>query len=812
MPKPQPLTADQVFRSCDPDSLGFETTDEVEELDQIVGQDRAIEALRFGTGMRSAGYNLFVLGPDGAGKYEVVKRYLKERAVEEPVPDDLCYVHNFQRPNEPRLINLPAGWGEKLRKDLEQLVSELRTAIPATFESDEYQQRARELHQELNRRQQEAIREIQHEAEQQGIALIQTQGGFTFAPKKDNGEVMEPEEFHGLDKEARERLEKAVEELQEKLQAAIQQIPKMRKEVQERVRKLNEEMAEFAVGHAIQEFKDRYDDHPRVLEHLDAIKQDVIENVDSLGNQGQQWAQAMEQLMSRYHANVLVEHDQHDGAPVVYEDLPTYQHLLGRVEHHVHQGALLTDFRLINNGALHRANGGYLILDVRKLLMQPLAWEGLKRSLLSRQVKIESLEQLYSMISTVSLAPEPVPLDVKVVLLGDRMLYYLLSAYDPDFLDLFKVQADFEEDLERNDESSRLYARMIATMARRENIRALDKTGVARVIEHGSRTLEDSERLTTHNRQIGDLLTEADYWAGRAPSEVINAEHIQQAIDHQIYRASRIRERMDRAIQRDIILVDTDGEAEAQINGLSVMQLGNFAFGRPTRITATARLGRGHMVDIEREAKLGGNIHSKGMMILSNLLGSRYAKDQPLSLTASIAFEQSYGMVDGDSASVAEFCVLLSALSRLPINQSLACTGSLNQHGRVQAVGGVNEKIEGFFDVCRERGLTGRQGVLLPASNVPHLMLRRDIRQAVTEGRFHIYPLEQVDDAIELLMGKPAGERDDRGDFPESSVNRLVDERLQELARLHRRESPSGKDNGSNGGSGKASADDGNDE
>ncbi|MBA1148420.1 AAA family ATPase [Ectothiorhodospiraceae bacterium WFHF3C12] len=806
MPKPQALKADQVFRACDPDALGFDTTDDLEDLDRIIGQDRAIEALRFGTGMRSHGYNLFVLGPNGIGKFEVVKHYLQDRATQEPVPGDYCYVHNFQHPNEPKLLALPGGQGEQLRKDLEQLVSELRTAIPATFESDEYQQRARELHQELNRRQQQSIREIQKEADEHDIALIQTPGGFTFAPKKD-GEVMDPEEFHSLPQEERERVEKIVEKLQEKLQAAIQQMPKVRKDIQERVRKLNEEMAEFAVGHAIGEFKERYSESPAVLEHLDAIRQDVVENVDALGNQSDQSANAMEQLMSRYRANVLVDNSTQQGAPVVYEDLPTYQHLLGRVEHHVHQGALTTDFRLIKPGALHRANGGYLILDVRKLLMQPLAWEGLKRALLSRQVKIESLEQLYSMISTVSLQPQPVPLDVKVVLLGDRLLYYLLSAYDPDFLDLFKVQADFEEDLDRDEESQQLYARMIATMARREGVRPLEKTGVARVIEHGSRIVDDSERLTTHNRQIADLLSEANFWAGDAGSHVIDETHIQRAIDHQEYRASRIRERMDRAIQRETILIDTEGEATAQINGLSVMQLGNYAFGRPTRITATARLGRGHMVDIEREAKLGGSIHSKGVMILSNLLGARYAQDHPLSLNASIAFEQSYGMVDGDSASVAEFCVLLSALSDLPIRQSLACTGSLNQHGKVQAVGGVNEKIEGFFDVCSARGLTGEQGVLLPASNVPHLMLRPDVREAVAAGRFHIYPLNTVDEALEMLTGREAGERGDEGQFPEGSVNRLVDDRLQELSRLQRWESR--PERGSNG---KSETDNGNDE
>ncbi|MGD8429674.1 MAG: Lon protease family protein, partial [Ectothiorhodospiraceae bacterium] len=554
-----------------------------------------------------------------------------------------------------------------------------------------------------------------------------------------------------------------------------------------RIRKLNEEMAVFAVGHLLQELRQSYSDHPAILRHLDAIQKDVTENVEALLREDGHRGGSADQVMSRYVANVLVSNGEHPGAPVVYDDMPTHQHLVGRIEHHVQQGALLTDYRLIRAGSLHRANGGYLVVDARKLLMQPFAWEALKRALYSRQIKTESLEQLYSVVSTVTLEPEPVPLRLKVVLLGDRMLYYLLSAYDPDFLELFKVQADFDEDLDRSPENHLLYARMIATMARQEALRPMDRSGVARVIEHGSRLADDSERLSAHNRVIMDLLREADYWAGQDGSERVRAEHVQQAVDHQIYRASRVRERMDRAIQRGTVLIDTAGEAVGQVNGLSVIQLGGYAFGRPSRITATARLGRGHMVDIEREAKLGGNIHSKGVMILSNYLASRYAADRPLSLSASLAFEQSYGMVDGDSASVAELCALISVLSGIPLKQSLAVTGSVNQHGEVQAVGGVNEKIEGFFDICSSRGLSGEHGVLLPAANVPHLMLREDIRDAVRNARFHVYPLSRVDDAVTLMTGRTAGERDADGRFPENSVNRAVDDRLEELSRLARR-------------------------
>ncbi|MDN5848104.1 MAG: AAA family ATPase [Nitrococcus sp.] len=785
MATPKPLHPEALYRRCDPGAFDFETTAELEPFTEIVGQDRVLDTLKFGTGIRSEGYNLFVLGPPGIGKHEVVEKFLRARAADEPTPADWLYINNFSNPHKPRLIELPAGRGERIRSDLEQLVQELRSAIPATFEGEEYQSRMHELQQEFGQRQQEAFGEIQEEADKQDIALIQSQSGFTFAPKRD-GEVLRLESYRALPEEERAEFERTIEQLQERLQQIIQQMPRWRKETQNRVRELNEEMALFAVGHLLEEIRTNYQDCPRILEHLEAIQKDVIENIEAFISQ-EGHGRAPEQLLNRYLANVLVDNAQQQGAPVIYHDMPTHQHLVGRIEHQVQQGALLTDFRLIRPGVLHQANGGYLILDVRKLLMQPFAWESLKRALYSNQIKTESLEQLYSLMSTVTLDPESVPLNVKVVLLGERLLYYLLSAYDPDFLELFKVQADFEEDVARGDESTRHYAGLIGTMARQENLLALDATGVARVIEHGSRLADDSERLTTHNRAIFDLLREAHYWASTAGSDRISAEHVQQAIDHQIYRASRVRERMERAIHRGTIMLDTRGEAVGRVNGLSVIQLGGYAFGRPTRITATARLGRGNMVDIEREAKLGGNIHSKGVMILSNFLASRYAQDRPLSLSASLAFEQSYGMVDGDSASVAEFCALISVLANAPLKQSFAVTGSVNQHGQVQAVGGVNEKIEGFFDICKEQRLDGKHGVLLPAANIPHLMLRHDIVAAVREGRFHVYPLNTVDEALTLMTGVEAGERGPDGQYPAESINQRVERRLSDLAELARR-------------------------
>ncbi|WP_440995316.1 Lon protease family protein [Arhodomonas sp. SL1] len=785
MAQPEPLEAKDVFHRCDPSRLPFATTAEVTATETMLGQDRALEALRVGTGVRDNGFNLFVLGPGGVGKHEVAEQFLRRRASDEATPPDWCLVHDFHSGNRPRLIRLPAGQGRRFRKAVEDLVEELKQALPAAFESDEFQRRMRELQQEFGQRQQNAFREIQEEADQHDIALLQTQNGFTFAPKDENGEVMEPERFRELPEERREAIEKTVEQLQEKLQEVIQQMPRWRKEAQQKIRELHEEMAVFAVGHLLEDLRGDWSEHEDVLAHLDAIRQDVTSNVETLlgqGGHGQQ--QDLEPFYRRYRVNLLVDNAEQQGAPVHYEDMPTHQRLVGRIEHQVQQGALVTDHQLVRAGALHLANGGYLVVDARKLLTQPLAWESLKRALFSRQVRTETPEQYFSLISTVTLEPEPMPLDVKVVLLGERILYYLLTAYDPDFAELFKIEADFEEDLPRTDETTQDYANLVAALAQQRSLRPLDREAVARVIEHASRLADDRERLSVHNRAISDLLTEADHWAGEADSETVRGADVQRAVDQQVYRASRIRERIDRAIQREVLLIDTEGSQVGQVNGLSVMQLGDQSFGRPSRITATARLGRGHMVDIEREAKLGGSIHSKGVMILSNLLAARFAGDTPLSLAASLAFEQSYGGVDGDSASVAEYCALCSVLSAFPLAQGVAVTGSVNQHGRVQAVGGVNEKIEGFFEVCRQRGLNGHQGVALPRSNVTNLMLHRDVVAAVEAGEFHIWPLDHVDDALTLLTGTPAGERDEAGTFPEGSVNRAVEARLLRYAEL----------------------------
>ncbi len=784
------LTPEQVYRKTDLSGVAFETTDDLEELDRVIGQPRAVDAIRFGSGMKDGGFNIYALGPTGLDKRGLVRRFFESRANKSPTPSDWCYVHNLSQEHRPRAIELPAGEGHAFRKDMEALVHELRTALSAAFESEEYQSRRQTILDSFRERQSEAFDALQGRARSENMALIRTPGGIAVAPTRD-GEVLSPEEVDALSEEAQTTLKAKVEELQDELQRILRQVPGWQRSMREALDDLNREMAELAVGALIDELRERYQAYPKVVEHLDAVQEDVVANAEQFLPQsergGAELMQAMqqqsqEQFLRRYSVNVLVDHAETEGAPVVYEDNPTYQNLIGRLEHQAQMGALLTDFTLIKPGALHRANGGYLIIDADKLLLQPQAWEGLKRALKSQRLSIESLGQQLGLISTVSLDPEPIPLSVRIALIGDARLYYLLLALDPEFAELFKVAADFDGQMPRDTEHQERYARLIATVAQREKLRPFDRSAVERIMDHSARAVGDADRLSARMREVRDLMLEADYWAAEAEHQVVTAGDVQQAIEAQIHRSDRVRERVHESILRQITLIDTEGAVVGQVNGLSVLGLGNVAFGQPSRITARVTLGKGQVVDIEREVDLGGPLHSKGVMILTGFLHGRYAQDKPLSLSASLVFEQSYGGVDGDSASSAELYTLLSAISGVPIRQSLAVTGSVNQRGEVQAIGGVNEKIEGFYDICAARGLTGEQGVLIPVANVQHLMLRPDVVRAVAEERFHIYAVAHADQGLELLTGVAAGEPDEEGRYPEGTINALVEAHLATMA------------------------------
>ncbi|HEX7044704.1 MAG TPA: ATP-binding protein [Burkholderiales bacterium] len=789
MHTPGALPPEALYRRVDTADWTFRTTDELEDLAEVIGQARATEAIRFGVGMDGGGYNLYVLAPPGTGGHAVVRELLQERARQEPVPSDWCYVNNFEQPHRPRVLRLPAGMAAKLRDDMRELIADLEGAIRAAFESDEYRARRHQLEQSMKERHEQAFGELGRRAAEQKILLMRTPTGMAFAPTR-NGEVMTPGEFEKLPAEDQQRITEAIGTLQEELRRILEQLPQWQREAQQQIRALDRDVVHAAVRHQIAAVKQNYSALPAVLEYLDAVEASVIEHADDFRlEDGAEWRPfgipaptAREALRRRYGVNVLIDNGRAEGAPVVYADNPTYSELIGRIEHLAQMGALVTDFMLIKPGALHRANGGYLVLDARRVLMQPFAWEGLKRCLASNEIRVEALGQALSLISTVSLEPEPVPLDVKVILVGERLLYYLLYNLDPDFRELFKVAADFEEDMDRSPETQWLYARLVATLVRRRRLRPFERDAVARVLEHGARLAGDAEKLTIRTQDIADLLREADYWAREEGRDTVARGHVQRAIAARLRRSDRVRTRVQEEIRRGTLLIDTTGRRLGQVNGLSVVRLGEAEFGYPTRISARVRFGKGEFVDIQREVDLGGPIHSKGVLILAGFFGARYLPDRPLALAATLVFEQTYGPVDGDSASCAELCALVSALAEVPLRQDLAITGSVNQYGEVQAIGGVNEKIEGFFDTCSVRGLTGAQGVIIPTANVKHLMLREDVVAACREGRFAVYPVATVDEAFELLTGLPAGTRGDDGRFPADSVNGRVEERLRRLA------------------------------
>ena len=782
------LAPEQLYRPCDLSQLDFATTDNLADLPGAIGQARASEALRFGMSIPRDGYNVFVLGPAGSGRHALVMRELESRAAAEPAPPNWCYINNFEQPHKPQAISLPIQRGAQFQHHMRTFVEELRSVVPAAFESDEYHSRVEALNEEFKQRQEQAIEEFGQSARNQGVALLQTPSGFALAPLQGE-DIVTPEEFAKLPEEEQKRISELIEKFNEQLHKIVHQFPRWRREHQTKLREFNRETIALAVSHLVEELRAQYSDLPEIQAFLDAAQADLIENAGQLREP--ESGENLEGIttispLQRYQVNLLSGNGDATGAPVIHETHPTYQNLIGRIEHIAHMGTLVTNFTLIKPGALHRANGGYLVLDAGKLLTQPYAWEGLKRALLAREIRIESLGEVFGLVNTLSLQPQPIPLNAKVVLFGERLFYYLLCQYDPDFADLFKVAADFEEEVERTPENTQLYARMIATQARENQLLAFERSAVARLIEHGARMAGDSGKLLAHVRSFRDLLIESDHCARSAQRNTVTAQEVQQAIDAQLHRADRLRQQRLESILDGTIMIDTEGMATGQVNGLAAFSLGNFLFAHPVRITATARLGEGHVIDIEREVELGGAIHSKGVMILASFLSARYAHSTPLSLNASLVFEQSYGVVEGDSASLAELCALISALADLPVHQGWALTGSVNQYGQAQAIGAVNEKIEGYFDVCKARGLNGTQGVLIPATNVKDLMLRSDVVEAVRAGRFHIHAVQDVDDALELLTGLPAGRPDSRGEVPKNSVNYLVASKLLQLSQVRK--------------------------
>jgi lon-related putative ATP-dependent protease len=786
----RPLAAEQLYRPTNLSSLSFATTEELQPIDGLVGQARALEAIRFGTQVGKAGFNLFVIGPNGARMQDAVKAVLAGEAPRGPGPSDWVYVHNFTDADKPIAIELPAGRARAFHDAMHKLIDDLKSALPAAFQSEDYQTRQSAIDESFQKRQGEAFSALRDKAAAKDIALLRTPLGFALAPVKD-GKVVPPDEFTAWPEARRREVQDVIEALEKDLEHIVRQVPRWETQRRDETRQLNRETARYAVDQMIEDAKAAFNDIPRVVQHIETVRTDLVENVGMfvVKSEDEENGAGVFRTGSpfdRYEVNVLVTQDGDKPAPIVEELHPALSNLIGRIEYVPLQGALLTNFRLIKAGAIHRANGGYLLLDARSVLQEPFSWAALKRTLRRGVIAIEDVGRFLGLTSTVSLEPDPIPLDLKVILFGDRMLYFLLAALDPEMAEHFKVLADFENDLPRTSENEAMLARLLASLARREGLNALDRDAVALVLEHAARSAEHSSKLSLAVEQLREILIEADFCARAAKHSVITRADVDSALTARIRRAARLRDRTQEAILEKVALIDTTGAHVGQINGLSVTELGGFSFGRPTRITCRVRPGSGKVVDIEREVELGGPLHSKGVLILSGFLAGRYALDTPMSLFASLVFEQSYGGIEGDSASSAELYALLSALADVPLRQDLAVTGSVNQHGEIQAIGGVNEKIEGFFDICGKRGLTSTQGVLIPHANVQHLMLRNDVREACAAGRFAVYPIATLNEGIALLTGLSAGVRGADGTFPVDSINRRVEDRLRAFASIRK--------------------------
>ena len=782
------ISAEKMRWRCDPRLLGCNSSEEVTSLEAIVGQGRAVKALHFGLGIKEQGFNIYVAGVPGTGRTTAVRRFLEEEARGKPVPKDWCYVTNFRDSYRPKVLSLPPGRGKELQTDMKGLVEGAQREISKAFESDEYAARREETVKSFRQQRDELFSRINKRAQEENFSIQATPIGLMTLPLKD-GKPLSDEDFQALSAEEQKEITDKRDQLQDELKATFRQVQGIEKRIAEELKKVDHEVAHYVIDPLVEELKETFHDQPEVVAYLEEVRTDIIENLGQF-RQEEQERPALpfpvpgprEMLFQKYEVNVLVDNAELAGAPVVMELNPTYNNLFGRIEKEAQFGALVTDFTMIRQGSLHRANGGYLVLPVLEVLRNLFSWDSLKRALRNKEITIEEAAERLGFMTTKSLRPEPVPLDIKVVLIGDPMLYYLLYAYDEDFRELFKVKADFDTRMDRTKENIKDYVSFVCTVREQEDLQHLDSSALAKIVEHGSRLAQDQEKLSTQFGEISDVIREASYYATQEGASYVTAVHVQRAIEERVYRSNLLQERIKEMIERGTLMIDIDDEKVGQVNGLSVLDLGDISFGRPNRITASIGLGREGLIDIEREAKLGGPIHTKGVMILSGYLAEKYAQDKPLSLSSRLVFEQSYSGVEGDSASSTELYAILSSLSGLPLKQGIAVTGSVNQKGEIQAIGGVNEKIEGFFEICEAKGINGDQGVLIPASNVINLMLKEEVVDAAQKGRFHLWSVENIDEGIEVLTGTTAGQRQKDGAFPEGTVNYLVDKRLRELS------------------------------
>jgi lon-related putative ATP-dependent protease len=773
---------------CDEGQFTFTTTDELHELEGTLGQDRALKSIDFSLDMQGGGFNLFLAGDPGTGRTTTIRSILKKRAAGGPPPQDWCYVNNFRDPDNPVSLSLPVGRGSELAADMKELLDGVRTDIPKALDSKEYENNRSSIVNEFQEKNGELFGALEKEAERKGFALQRTVSGLVMVPQKE-GRNYTQEEYEALDTEAREVLDSVGSDLTEQLNDVLRQVRENEKATKDALAQIDRDLGVAAVGHHIEPLKEKYVAFPKVIAFLEAVLEDIVLNLEDFKPQSPQQSPIpglkfprMEPSFERYEVNVFVDNRETEGAPVVFEPNPTYNNLFGRIEHVMQMGGMATtNFTLIKPGALHRANGGYLIIDAREVLINPFAWDALKRCIRSGEIRIEDVLEQYRFMTVASLKPEPVPLQAKIIMIGSPWIYYLLFYLEPDYRKFFKVKADFDSRIARTPDIMRDYALFVASHCKNEKLLPFHRSGVAGLLEHSARIVEDQGRLSSQFMEIADLIREASYWARKEGRDQVARESVLRAVQEKTYRSNRVEERMQELFEDGTILCDTDGVEVGQINGLSVMAIGDYQFGRPSRVTARVFLGKAGMVNIEREVKLSGPIHDKGVLILTGYLGGKFAQDQPLSISASICFEQSYEGVEGDSASSTELYALLSALAEVPLRQGIAVTGSVNQLGKIQPIGGANYKIEGFFAVCKAKGLTGEQGVMIPRTNERHLMLNDEVVEAVRAGQFHVWSVETIDQGIEILTGMPAGERREDGSWPEGTINYLVDRRLARM-------------------------------
>ena len=785
------LKTDELRNIIDPDTFDFKTTETINSLKETIGQDRAVHAISFSLKVKTKGHNLYVAGPSGTGKHSTVENHVNEIAKDKKTPSDWCYVYNFEKPDAPIAIELPVGAGMMFEKDIAELLQACKSDIPRAFESEEYEEKKNLIVNEFQDKRDRLIDDLRKKAETFNFSLEITAAGIFTFPIID-GKPIKHEDFDKLSDKDRNTIKIKTDDLQGDINHLLTEVRDVEKAAKNSLSTLDKEITHFSIGHHLEVLLEKYKKVPKVSAYLISFQKDVVENLDTFKDSDKKKEMIIpgietgqgEQNFDRYGVNLFIDNSSNEGAPVAIETNPTYYNIFGRLEYKAQLGAMSTDFAMLKPGSLHKANGGYLIINALELLTNIFSWDALKRALESDQARIENIGDQFRVVPAATLQPEPIPLDIKIILIGTPFIYNLLYNYDEDFRKFFRVKADFNWEMNKNDDNVSKYVGYIATKCRDEtDILHFDATGVAKAVEYGSRLADDKNKLSSRFFEIDNLLSESSFWAEQEEANIVTSEHVKKAIDEKIFRSNLIEDKLQEMIDKGTIIIDTEGRQSGQINGLSIYELGDYYFGRPSRITCNTFVGKNGIVNIEREVKMAGPIHNKGVLILSGYLGSKYALDKPMAMSATVTFEQLYSGVEGDSASSAELFAILSSLSELPIKQSIAVTGSVNQKGEIQPIGGVNQKIEGFFDVCKTRVLSGYQGVIIPQRNKDNLMLKEEVLEAVEAGKFHIWAIDTIDEGIEILTDTPAGTKEASGSYPKDTVNWLVNEKLDKFGK-----------------------------